>query len=61
MLFFGKTTAWLPTKNTPPCGPTVKSAEVFSGEPPIKLSDGRPAGAIIMVVGALAWSRSAAP
>ena len=53
MLCFGKTTAWLPTKNTPPCGPTVKSAEVFLPMPPTRLSDGRPPGATIIVAGAL--------
>ena len=54
MLFFGKTTAWLPTKKTPPCGPTVKSTDELAGPVPLRLSDGRPWGAIIMLTGALA-------
>ena len=54
MLIFGKTTAWLPMKNTPPCGPTVKSTAVLAGPVPTRLNDGRPCGAIIMETGALA-------
>ena len=52
MLCAGKTTAWLPTKNTPPLGPTVNSVTRLAWWPPERDSDGLPSGANRTAVGA---------